>query len=178
MSTRFSLNLSVWIGITVGIYVLLYLMSPLGLLGALPCTFVALPIYLSGGARTDRFFDTCLSAVAGVAWGIIFIYLDGVLVSKGLDPLIASACSVALVTIALCATHLIFTPQGLFSNIPMMFGAVACTFFVGPEKWFYIMITLCLGVALGFINHSGRKFLDEHGRWKIFQTNKPGRKVT
>lgn len=61
MSTRFSLNLSMWIGITVGLYVLLYLMSPLGLLGALPCTFVALPIYLSAGAsaKTRRRLPEC-----------------------------------------------------------------------------------------------------------------------
>ena len=172
MSTRFSLNLSVWIGITVGLYVLLYLMSPLGLLGALPCTFVALPIYLSGGARADKFADACLSAVAGVVWGIVFIYLDSLFAHQGLHPLVASALSVGLVTIALCATHLLFTPWGLFSNIPMMFGAVACTFFVGPDKWFYIMVTLCLGVLLGFINHSGRKFLDERGRWTLLRAHK------
>lgn len=172
MSTRFSLNLSMWIGITVGLYVLLYLMSPLGLLGALPCTFVALPIYLSAGASAKKLADACLSAVAGVVWGMAFIYLDALFAHEGLHPLVASALSVGLVTIALCATHLLFTPWGLFSNIPMMFGAVACTFFVGPDKWFYIMITLCLGVLLGFINHSGRKFLDERGRWTLLRTSK------
>lgn len=172
MSTRFSLNFSVWIGLTVGLYVLLYMMSPLGLLGALPCTFVALPIYLSGGAKANKFLDSCLSAIAGVVWGILFIYFDALLTSKGMAPLIASAFSVALVTITLCATHLILTPKRLFTNIPMMFGAVACTFFVGPDKWFYIMITLCLGVLLGFINDSGRRLLDDYGRWSLFRVGK------
>ena len=56
-----------------------------------------------------------------------------------------------VLTSVLCAVHSVFKPYGLFSSIPMMFGAIASTFFAGADKWLYLMITLCLGVLLGYV---------------------------
>lgn len=165
MSARFCWNVSAWVGIMSGIYVLLYQLTPMAALGVLPCTFIALPIYLTGGAKKENFLDACLSAMAGVGWAVLFLTLGAKFVQLGMQLLWANSLSVLVCTTALCAAHMLLSYKGLFTNIPMMFGAIASTFLIGSDKWPYIMLTLCLGVLLGFVNNSGGRFLDSTGRW-------------
>lgn len=147
---------SLWTGTLVGLYTLLYLVTPLGIAGVLPCTFVALPIFLAGGGKRENLPGALGSAIAGVAWGAIFLSFQQWIALRGVEPTQAAALSVAIATALLCAVHSLFTIKGLMSNIPMMFGAVACTFFVGLDKWPYTLLTLGFGIVLGYaISFSG-----------------------
>lgn len=166
MNARFGINMGIWIGVASGIYVLLYSLSPLAAGGVLPCTFIALPIYFNAGARKEEYFNYCTSAIIGVGWAAIYVYAMGTFGGLAMMPAAYSnALVIVVITAALCAIHIIVTPKGLFSSIPMMFGAIAATFFAGVDKWLYIVITLCLGISLGYVCGLGFKMMDEHGHW-------------
>ncbi|TRZ60990.1 hypothetical protein DZA28_14015 [Pseudomonas alloputida] len=167
MTKRHMINASLWTGAVVGIYVLLYLISPLAALGTLPCTFVVLPIFLSSNASAQRMPDALTSVAVGVAWGGVFVYAGAQLTRTGIEPANATALSVALLTSILCGAHLLLTPKGLLSHIPLMFGAVACVFFIGVERWPAILLTVCLGVLLGGVINASAKLMDERGRWSL-----------
>jgi hypothetical protein len=166
MKARFGINMGIWIGVVTGIYALLYSLSPLAAGGVLPCSFIALPIYFNAGARKEEYFDYCTSAIIGVGWAAIYVYAMGAFGGLGMMPAAySSALVITVITVVLCAIHIIVTPKGLFSSIPMMFGAIATTFFVGVDKWLYIMITLCLGITLGYVCGLRFKMVDENGHW-------------
>ncbi|MGF6411576.1 DUF1097 family protein [Paraburkholderia sp. MM5482-R1] len=167
MKLRFSINFGIWVGITAGAYVWLYLVSPLAAFGVLPCTFVAVPIFINAGAKLEQIPNHMTSAVAGVLWGLVYLKVSSFIISAHISPPVALAITVLVVTAVLVAIHVSVKLYGLFSNIPQMFGGIACSFLVGGDKWPYVMLTLCLGVVLGYINFSGLKFLDEDGRWLI-----------
>lgn len=172
MNYRFGLNVGLWIGATTGLYSFLYALTPMGALGILPCTFIALPIFLNGGAKKEEFFNYFTSAIIGVGWAAVFVYAIGFTASFGASPAVSTGLAIFVVTSILCAVHLIFTPKGLFSSIPMMFGAIASTFLIGLDKWYYIMPTLILGILLGYINSLGFKLVDPEGRWQFLQKSK------
>lgn len=174
MKLRFSINFGIWIGLTAGAYVWLYLVSPLAAAGVLPCTFVALPIFLNGGGKLEQIPNHMTSAIAGVLWALIYLKVSGLIIAAHISPPVALGVTVAVITAILVAIHGALKFYGLFGNIPAMFGAIACTFFAGGDKWPYVLVTLCLGIALGYINISGTKFLDEDGRWLIFRNRLKG----
>ncbi|MEK6418281.1 DUF1097 domain-containing protein [Paraburkholderia tropica] len=169
MKVRFSINLGIWIGLTTAIYVWLYLMSPLAAGGVLPCSFIALPIFLNGGGKLEQMPNHLTSALLGVVWGLAYIKLSAVLSLLHFASSTALVIAVFIATSVLCSVHGIFKPFGLFCSIPMMFGAIASTFFAGADKWLYVMLTLCLGIVLGYVNISGARFLDENGRWMFLR---------
>ena len=169
MKLRYSINFGIWIGLTAGAYVWLYLVSPLAAAGVLPCTFVALPIFVSGGGKLEQIPNHMSSTIAGVLWALFYLKVSGLMISSHISPPVAFGVTVAVLTAILVAIHGALKFYGLFGNIPAMFGAIACTFFVGGNKWPYVMVTLCLGIVLGFINFSGMKFLDENGRWLVLR---------
>ncbi|MFP3156115.1 DUF1097 domain-containing protein [Lachnospiraceae bacterium ZAX-1] len=167
MTKLYAINWSIWIGIVVGVYALLYTFSPLYAYGVMPCTFVALPLFFLAGAKKEEFLDFCSSAIAGVIWGLIFLYFIGLLISQGLAEPFANAIIIFAATTVLCAFHFIVTKKVVFSKVPMMFGGIASTFFGGGDKWWVLMITLCFGVLLAFLCQCGTYLLDESGHWKL-----------
>lgn len=170
MKIKFAVNFSLWIGLTSGIYVFIYLHSPLATSGVLACTFVALPIYLNGGAKGNEMLDYCSSAIIGVLWGIVFVYATRLLNNAGVEASFSASVVVFMATAILCAIHFMCAHIKYLTRIPVMFGAIASTFLAGPDKWFYLMITLCFGIVLGYVNSYGAKFLDTEGRWILFRT--------
>jgi hypothetical protein len=169
MKVRLSVNFGIWIGLMAAIYVWLYLLSPLATSGVLPCTFIAVPIFLNAGGKKEQIPNHLTSALIGVAWGVAYIKIAAFLSIYNLTPSQSISLTVLVLTSVLCAVHGVFKPYGLFCSIPMMFGAIASTFFAGAEKWLYLMITLCLGVLLGYVVISGMRFLDEDGKWLILR---------
>ena len=57
---------SIWIGLWTGIYVLLYLLSPLAKHGIIWCTFIALPIFFNGGALRKDYIPQMICSCVGV----------------------------------------------------------------------------------------------------------------
>ena len=168
MTKRYAINWSIWIGIVVGAYAILYTISPLYQYGCMPCTFVALPLFFLGGAKKSEFADFCTSACMGVVWGLIFLWGIGALINYGWPEALANAANIFFWTAVLCAFHFIVNAKTpVFSKVPMMFGGISSTFMLGGENWWVIMITLCCGVLLAFLCQCGTLLLDESGHWKF-----------
>jgi hypothetical protein len=155
MTVRFAIAWSVWIGVVAGIYCFLYVNSPLNDSGVMACTFVSLPMFFMTGANKREIIDFCSSAAIGVLWALGFIALIGLLLEAGLPAAVATGLGVCSATSVLCAFHFIVTTKYAFTRVPMMFGAIACTFFAGPDKWLPLMITLCFGVLLAYLCQFG-----------------------
>lgn len=176
MKIRYAIHFGLWIGATAGAYVWLYLLSPLAPAGVIACTFVALPIFLNAGGKLGQIPNHVTSAIAGVAWALLYLKVSGTAVLAHVPVPAALGGTVFILTAILCAIHSRVKIFGLFSNIPAMFGGIACTFLAGGEKWAYIMVTMCLGIVLGYINISVTRFLDEDGHWlfgRIRVKNRP-----
>lgn len=170
MKVRFPINFGIWIGVVAALYVWLYLLSPLAAGGVLPCTFVAVPIFLNGGGKKEQIGNHITSAIIGVVWGVIYTKCSAFLSGHGMSPTTSISLVVLVLTTVLCAIHGIFKPYGLFCSIPMMFGAIASTFFAGTDKWLYLMVTLSLGVLLGYACIYGTQVLDQDGKWTFFRS--------
>ena len=167
LSKKYAVNWSIWIGLVVGIYSFLYILSPLNKYEVMPCTFVGLPLFFIAGAKKEEILDFCSSAIMGVIWGLIFIYGIVFLLNNGVSAAIANASIIFLITAVLCAFHFIVTPKILLSKVPMMFGAISSTFFAGADKWPALMVTLCFGILLAYICQCGTLLLNEKGDWKF-----------
>lgn len=159
MSKRYFWRMSVWIGILVGIYCMIYQYLPLPTKNLMWVTFVALPIYFGAGAKPEEFPNFFSSMLAGVVWA--YIYLGGIawLVKLGVGVPLTMLLVVGIVTIVLCAVHMILTPNTWFNKLPMMFGTIATLFCQNGENLLTIMITLTGGLIVGLLCTVGTKLL-------------------
>lgn len=173
MTKRFLFNWAVWIGLLAGLYCLVYvLITPLFSFGVLPVTFVAFPLYFIAGAKKEDLLGFLTSAAAGVAWGCLYLYLIGLLMGWGVPAAVAFGLVLFVCTAILCAFHFIVTSKVVFNKVPMIFGALACTFMQGdilvsPHKWWVLILTLCLGILLAFACQCGTLLMRPDGRWKF-----------
>lgn len=172
MNIRYAFNWSIWIAFFTALYVFFYEISPLSKYGVMPCTFVALPIYFAVGAKASEYFDHCSSAVAGVAWAAVSIWMTSCVESFGLSENATTTLVIFVISVLLCGGHLLLEGRGIFSRIPMIFGSVASILMLGLEKWPYILATLCLGISLGLICQLGRRFLDVTGKWSFSRSSR------
>lgn len=126
--------------------------------------------FLNGGGKKEQIGNHITSAIIGVVWGVIYTKCSAFLSGHGMSPTTSISLVVLVLTTVLCAIHGIFKPYGLFCSIPMMFGAIASTFFAGTDKWLYLMVTLSLGVLLGYACIYGTQVLDQDGKWTFFRS--------
>lgn len=167
MNNRFLFNWCVWIGLATGVYVALYILSPLNDYGVVYATFVALPIYFISGAKRNEYLNFAVSGVTGVAWGWLYIFAIGWMLSLGISNIVAQASVCTVLTIVCCAFHFIVTPKTFFNKLPAMFGGIAVAFSTGGTKIIPLMITLVLGTTLALICNEGTHLLTEDGYWKF-----------
>lgn len=172
MTTKYLVNWAIWIGALSGIYVFIYLQTPLAGYGVIWMTFVALPIYFTGGAKPEEYVSYVLSMLVGVAWGLFYLFCIGKLITAGMAPDIATALAVGVICAVQCAVHFI-APLGKtpLRVVPIMFGAVASCFSQGGENFIPISITLFGGVTLALLCGLGTRFLTPEGNWTL-----PGKK--
>jgi hypothetical protein len=165
MSVKYLVNWAIWIGGVSGIYVFIYLQTPLAQYGIIWMTFVALPIYFNGGAKPEEFVSYALSALVGVLWGLFYLFFIGKLAAI-MPADVATALGVGLVCIVQCAVHFIpplsKTPLRV---VPIMFGAVAMCFSQGGSNAIPVACTLVGGVVLALICGLGTRFLAQDGHW-------------
>jgi len=167
MSNKFKLNWGIWIGIVTGIYVFLYLNSPLAQYGIIWVTFIALPIFFNGGAQRKDFFAYGVSSILGVVWGLIFLFFIGIF-AQVMNENLATALSCLIFTACVCL-HMMVPDKFLFNKVPAMFGGIAATFSQGGENFIPIMITLVLGDIVAVLCSEGTKFLHPDGTWKFLK---------
>lgn len=173
MTKRFLWNWSVWIGLVSGIYVFLYVLSPLFEYGVMYATFTALPIFFTAGASRSEYFHYAASNVIGVGWGLIYIGCITILTGWGLSTAPAQGLAVAVCTVACCAIHFIPLGNTWLNKPAAMFGAISATFSTGGAKWGALIITLMLGVTLALVCNEGSKLLTEDGRWIFLAKRTP-----
>ncbi|MDR1835369.1 MAG: DUF1097 domain-containing protein [Fusobacteriaceae bacterium] len=156
MSNKVKIAWSAWIGILTGLYLIIYLNTPLGQHKVVWMSFVALPIYFNGGAKRSEFFHYSLSYIIGVLWGALMLKgLGAAAPSIGMIP--AMGIVVGLLTIACCAIHMMLPEKALLTKVPAIFGGMACAFacsFLG-EPISIAMITLVGGTILGLLCMEG-----------------------
>lgn len=148
---------SVWIGLWTGIYVLLYLLSPLGQYGFIWVTFIALPIFFNGGAARKDYIPQMICSCIGVLWGVVmFAGADFLMGMLGMGGAGANGISCGLFTVT-CCMMMIFKDNTKLNKVPAMFGGISACFSQGaePDRLIPLMITLCLGVSLGLLCNEG-----------------------
>lgn len=165
MSKKALAKWSVWMGVFTFIYCFIYvLISPLYKQGLMWMTFVALPIYLNGGAEKKEYPNYVTSMLCGILWGLLMVWLLGLL-SSMYEPL-AMGLVCGGVTIICCLVHFILTPNLWCNKIPMMFGAISMTFSQGGKNIPFIIITLLGGLTLGMICGLGPGLIEKYEKKK------------
>lgn len=115
--------------------------------------FISLPIYFCGGAKLEEMPKHFCCAASGIFWGgLTLVVLDiGFISNIHLNMLVF----VTIVVCIACFVHLgVLTEnvwKGLFSSCPMMFGGFAAIFSQGLAEWFWVLVTLTLGLIFGCI---------------------------
>lgn len=141
------------------IYCFIYVLTPLYKEGLMWMTFVALPIYLNGGAAKKEFPNYLCSMVVGIGWGLVCLW--GLNVLSFMPEAVAMGLVCGGVTTICCIIHFIATPNIWINKIPMMFGAISMTFSQGGENLPYVIITLAAGLTLGMVCGLGPDLLKE-----------------
>ena len=129
--------------------------------------FIALPIYFNAGARKSEYSDYVVSKIMRVVWGVDMLYFIGIVSNSGAALNVSMGLVVGIGIIACCAIHFCLTGNFLVNRVPMMFGAIACTFSQGGKNLIFIILTMFCGITLGLIMQEGIKLLNEDGTWKF-----------
>lgn len=171
MNKRFMFMWAVWMGVTAGIYALLYSLTPLIQYGVMWASFVALPIYFSSGGKKEEIINYMCSSPCGVIWGVIFLKTTNLALQYVTVPT-ANMLATIVVTIVCVALHSIVLEKTWVNKVPAIFGGIAATlatsnYTPNGEHLIPLAITLSLGVILGYINNYGQFLLTEDGHWKI-----------
>ncbi|MDR3175224.1 MAG: DUF1097 domain-containing protein [Desulfovibrio sp.] len=168
MPVKYLVNWAIWIGGLSGVYVFIYLQTPLAQYGVIWMTFVALPIYFNGGAKPEEFVSYVLSMVVGVAWGLFYLWCIEKLAGAGMRGDIATALVVGVVCSAQCAVHFIPPLAKTYLRVvPIMFGAISMCFSQGGGKVIPVTLTLLGGLTLALVCGLGTRFLTPEGGWTL-----------
>jgi hypothetical protein len=167
MSNKLLIKWSVWMGVFTFVYAFIYVLLPIYKEGIMWMTFVALPIYLNGGAKFKEFPNYFCSMIMGIIWGKIYLWCIAGLAAIFPEGIFFEALNMGLicggVTIICCIIHFTVTGKTWLNIIPMMFGAISMTFSQGGDlkKIPYIFLTLGGGVILAMICGLGPGLLDK-----------------
>lgn len=167
MPAKYLINWAIWIGGMSGIYVYVYLQTPLAQYGVIWMTFVALPIYFTGGAKPEDYFSYLLSMLLGVGWGVVYLFFIERTMALGLEADLATAVVVAALCALQCAIHFVPTANTPFRVVPIMFGAISMCFSQGGGNLGPIALTLFGGLTLALICGLGTRFLTSEGNWRL-----------
>ncbi len=150
---------SIWIGVTVGIFSFGYCYSPIANLNYLFMSFISVPLFLSVGATRKLLPNYICSAVAGVVWGLIFLYCINAIAGAGYSVAIAMLLGVAVCTTICCALHMTVLGNTWFNTIPMIFGALAATFADGGQHPLEVSSILVAGLLLALVISEGGNYI-------------------
>ncbi|WAG68011.1 DUF1097 family protein [Clostridium estertheticum] len=122
----------------------------------------------SAGAKRSEYINYSVSAVMGVIWGLIYVYVIAQ-VGETWPPInINMLITTGILTFICCAFHFCVTGKMYINQVAMVFGGISSTLLQGGTKIPAIMITLVLGVTLALICQKGTKLLSENGKWRFF----------
>ena len=195
MSKKALVDWAIWIGVISGIYCILYILTvgkytmDVVLLGwhIMCCTFTALPIYFTAGAKREDYISYLCSNCCGVLWGMLYLVAIDRLI--GVVPLWLNLfLSVGIICIIECALHFTVLGNLPISVVPAQFGAISSSFWCSNltlavlgeagktaanggynfAAFGMLAITLCCGATLALLCNEGLNFIDaETGNWKM-----------
>lgn len=167
MPAKYLVNWATWIGMMSGIYVYVYLQTPLAPYGVIWMTFVALPIYFTGGANPSEYLSYSLSMLVGILWGSFYLLCIEKAIAFGVPADLATALVVGIVCAAQCAIHFVPMANTPIKVVPIMFGSVSMCFSQGGTNLVPIALTLFGGLTLALVCGLGTRFLTAEGSWHI-----------
>ena len=161
MNKRYLVIMSIWVGLIVGLYCMLYQFIPFPAKNLIWVTFVSLPIYFGAGAKPQEFPHYFCSMIAGVIWA--FIYLGGInwFIQMGVGVPLTMLIVVGVITAVLCAIHLIITANTWFNKLPIMFGTIAVLFHTNGQDLLTVTATLTGGLIVGLLCTVGTNWLSK-----------------
>ncbi len=115
--------------------------------------FISLPIYFCGGAKLKELPRYFCCAASGVGWGALTLagLGLGLFTNSNVNMLVV----VTVVVTICCFVHMGLLTEdklgGLFCNCPMVFGGFAAVFSQGTGEALWVILTLTLGLILGWI---------------------------
>lgn len=115
--------------------------------------FISLPIYFCGGAKLKELPRYFCCAASGVGWGALTLVALGwgLFANSNVNMLVI----VTVVVTICCFVHLGLLTEdklgGLFCNCPMVFGGFAAIFSQGTGEALWVILTLTMGLVLGWI---------------------------
>lgn len=158
MSNRVIVLWSLWIGLMVALFALVYLASPLGAYGIMWMSFVSMPLYFAAGAELKDMASFSATNCLGIVWGLFYLLLIGIFSGWGLSGPWATACTIMIATPSCCIFHMLIPDKFLFNKLAAAFGAIACTFSTNGEMLIPVALTLICGVVVGFLCKFGLRF--------------------
>lgn len=170
---KFLLASSVWTGSISGLFVMVYLFTPLASYNIIWMAFISVPIFLNAGATKKDFMAYSVSGLLGIGWAVLYLFITGKNMVAGLSMPLANTLTVILCTTLLCILHLIVLPRTWLNNIPIIFGAIASVFSQGGENLIPTFITYFYGIILAMTIAEGNGVLK-----KIFRNDTGGAMVT
>jgi hypothetical protein len=170
MSNKVLIKWSVWMGAFTFVYCFIYVLLPIYKEGIMWMTFVALPIYLNGGAKLKEFPNYFFCMIMGIVWGKICVWSIAGLTAIMPAGLFFDALNMGIacggVTVICCIIHFTVTGKTWLNIIPMMFGAISMTFSQGGDlkKIPFVFLTLGGGLVLGMICGLGPGILNKENK--------------
>lgn len=173
MKSKLMFNWGIWMGVVMGIYALLYTLTPLASHGVMWATFVAMPVFLAGGGKKENILTNSVCGVLGVAWGVIFIKAGEMVQNAGVSAALSNFLVTLVVTIICVWVHGVILGKTPFNALPPVFGGMAATiassiFTPDGSQLVSLAITLVLGVLAGYACMAGLLLMTEDGDWKFF----------
>lgn len=172
MRAKLMFNWGIWMGVVMGIYALVYTLTPLNPHGVMWATFIAMPIFLAGGGKKENILTNTVCGMLGVAWGVIFLKAGELVQSAGVNAALSNFIVTLVVTIVCVWVHGILLGKTPFNALPPVFGGMAATiassiFTPDGSQLVSLVITMVLGVLGGAACMAGLLLMKDDGSWKF-----------
>ncbi len=151
---------TVWIAFTSAVYIFIYLNTPLKDYGIAWMSFVSLPIFFIAGAPVKEVQNFICSVIAGILWGLVYLWFLNLCLSFGCSIPLANALDFLIPTIPCVGLTLTVLSKTWVNKVPMIFCGLAMTFSQGGKNPVIIGITLCAGLLLGCVYSIGGSWLE------------------
>ncbi|MDR1518876.1 MAG: DUF1097 family protein [Planctomycetota bacterium] len=164
MSKKVVVLWCLWIGLVVALFAFAYLASPLAKYGVMWMSFVSMPLYFAAGAELKDLASFCATNIAGLVWGLFYLFLIGVFSKLGLSAPLATAATITIATPSCCIAHMLVPDKYLVNKLAAAFGAIACVFSQNGGNLVPTGLTLVAGVVVGLLCKAGLGFFQKPAR--------------
>lgn len=109
--------------------------------------FVGITVTFTAGADRKKFPNYLLSISCGVAWGVLFHYMEHWATALGWNESVAMFAVFAVFTFAVKSTHNVFLKNSWANIVGFAFAGVIGVVYGGIEQIFPVLTALLCGVV-------------------------------